>query len=254
MSEVVKVRKFKEAGIIAVRDLLSKIRSDNELHSEEVRSLLLDENKCFTESVKDAPKIDLSRTFPTKMEMIDYFTPILTDELLAKFRRDTGFWTWLAIAYYKQFLKTKNNILKVATDYCWVFDPDEYRFSRRHFVAGTMYLHRDFGYAVKDGLEMFFAGEPSSFGGLLDAVTYREEFARIPAMLQIAVWLYYNPDSQSKVKPGAATQGKPGTIRELARMADQFAMTYDIFDAEDAGKLWNLLPAQFDKFKGNAQH
>jgi hypothetical protein len=101
---------------------------------------------------------------------------------------------------------------------------------------------------------MFFAGEPYLFGGLLDAITYKEEFARIPAMLQIAVWLYYKPDSPKKVKPGAATQDKPGTVRELARMADQFAMTYDIFNAEDAGKLWNLLPAQFDKFKGDAQH
>ena len=62
------------------------------------------------------------------------------------------------------------------------------------------------------------------------------------------------PDSVKKVKPGAATQDKPGTVRELARMADQFAMTYDIFNAEDAGKLWKLLPAQFDKFKGDAEH
>ena len=254
MSEIIKVRKFKEAGLIAVRDLLAKIRVDNELHSDEVKALLLDESKLFTESVKDAPEVDLSKTFSTKMEMIEYFSPILTDEILSRFQKDAGFWTWLAIAYYKQFLKSKNKILKVATNDCWVFNPSEYRYSRRHFVAGTMYLYRDFGHAVKDGLEMFFAGEPSTFGGLLDAVTYREEFARIPAMLQIAVWLYYDPDSASKVKSGAATQGKPGTIRELARMADQFAMTYDIFDAEDAGKLWNLLPQQFNKFKGNAVH
>ena len=82
----------------------------------------------------------------------------------------------------------------------------------------------------------------------------KEEFARIPAMLQTAVWLYYKPDSSKKVKPGAATQDKPGTVRELARMSDQFSMTYDIVDAKDAGKLWKLLPSQFNKFKGDAQH
>ena len=252
MNNVIKVRRFKNAGLVKVRELLSKIRTDNMLYSDEVKALLHDQ--FFTEKVKNAPEVDLEKTFDTKMAVIDYFTSILTEDVLASFQKDAGFWTWLALAYYKQFLKTKNSIMKVATDCCWVFNPDEYRFARRHFVAGTMYLYRDFSHAIKEGLEMFFAGEPSSFGGLLDAVTYREEFARIPAMLQIAVWLYYKPDSPSKVKPGAATQGKPGTIRELARMADQFAMTYDIFDAKDAGKLWNLLPSQFNKFKGNEQH
>ncbi len=252
MSNIVKIRRFNKPGLVAVKDLLSRIRADNDLHSDEVKTLLLD--AVFTKDIQDAPEVDLERTFTSKMDMIDYFSPILTDEILDRFRKDVGFWTWLAIAYYKQFLKSKNSILKVATDCCWVFDPEEYRFSRRHFVAGTMYLHRDFGHAVSDGLDMFFAGEPYSFGGLLDAITYKEEFARIPAMLQIAVWLYYNPDSASKVKPGATNQSKPGTIRELARMVDQFAMTYDIFDAKDANKLWNLLPSQFDRFKGNARH
>lgn len=252
MSEVVKVCRFNKAGIVAVRQFLAKIRADNDLHSAEAKALL--SNSLYTESVKDAPEVDLDQSFPTKIAMIDYFTPIFTDGFMAKHQKDSGLWTWLAIAYYKQFLKSKNNILQVATDCCWVFDPDEYRFSRRHFVAGTMYLHRDFGNAVSEGLEMFFAGEPYLFGGLLDAITYKEEFARIPAMLQTAVWLYYKPDSVKKVKPGSATQDKPGTVRELARMADQFAMTYDIFNAEDANKLWNLLPAQFDKFKGDAQH
>jgi hypothetical protein len=252
MSENIKVRCFNKAGIEAVRQFLSKIRTDNDLHSDEAKALLSDLN--LTESVKAAPEINLEQTFATKMDMIGYFTPIFHDDLMTKHQRDSGLWTWLAIAYYKQFLKSKNSILQVATDCCWIFDPDEYRFSRRHFIAGTMYLYRDFGHAVSEGLEMFFAGEPYLFGGLLDAITYKEEFARIPAMLQIAVWLYYKPDSPKKVKPGAATQDKPGTVRELARMADQFAMTYDIFNAEDAGKLWNLLPAQFDKFKGDAQH
>ena len=252
MSEIVKVCSFNRAGIDAVRKFLGTIRADNDLHSDDAKSLLT--SNIYTEAVKNAPEIDLDRQFSTKMDMIEYFTPIFDDAFMLKHQKDSGVWTWLAIAYYKQFLKSKNSILKVATDCCWIFDPDEYRFSRRHFVAGTMYLHRDFGHSVSDGLEMFFAGEPYTFGGLLDAITYKEEFARIPAMLQTAVWLYYEPDSVKKVKSGAATQDKPGTVRELARMADHFAMTYDIFNVEDAGKLWNLLPAQFDKFKGNAKH
>ena len=40
MSEIVKVRKFNQAGIVAVKELLSKIRNDNELHAEDAKSHL----------------------------------------------------------------------------------------------------------------------------------------------------------------------------------------------------------------------
>ena len=116
-----------------------------------------------TEKVKDAPETDIARQFAAKMEMIGYFMPVFADAFMSKHRKDSGVWTWPAVACCKQFLESKNNILEVATDCCWIFDPGEYRFSRRHFIAGAMYLHRDFGHAVSDGLEMFFAGEPYAF-------------------------------------------------------------------------------------------
>lgn len=252
MSEMINVRVFKPAGIAAVRQLLADIRSDNNIYADRAKSILSNPN--YSSELKDRVQIDLEQSFETKMDLIRYFDSIFNEEFLNKYKKSEGLWTWLALAYYKQFLKTKKNILEVAADCCWVYDPDEYRFARRHFIAGAVYLHNDFKCINQDGIEVFFAGEPNTFGGFIDAITYREEFARIPAMLQIAVWLYHKPDSPKKVKPGATNQKKPGTVRELTRMADQFAMTYDIFAAEDASKLWKLLPTQFDRFKGDAQH
>ena len=252
MSEFLDVRQFNQAGIAAVRQLLVNIRNDNDIHADWAKSILRNPN--FTRPIGDHLQINGEQTFATKMELINYFESIFSEDLLDKYRKNDGLWTWLALVYYKQFLKTKKNIIEVAADCCWVYEPDEYRFARRHYVAGSVYLHNDFKCINQDGIEVFFAGEPNSFGGFIDAITYREEFARTPAMLQIAVWLYHNPNSPKKVKSGATNQKKPGTVRELTRMADQFAMTYDIFNAEDAGKLWNLLPAQFNRFKGDAQH
>lgn len=252
MSNNVKIREFNSAGIAAVKQLLQDIRTDNDIHADTAKSIL--DNPNYSSLSKSGLEIDLERKFASKMDMIGYFDTVFDEEDLNKNKKNVGFWTWIAIAYYKQFLKTKKTVLDVAAEYCWIYDPDEYRFTRRHFVAGTLYLHNDFRCINQDGIEVFFAGEPHSFGGFIDAITYKEEFARIPAMLQIAVWLYYNPDSPKKVKPGATNQKKPGTVRELTRMADQFAMTYDIFSAGDASKLWNLLPSQFDRFKGDAQH
>lgn len=252
MSEKVKIREFNKSGIAAVRQLLIDVRTDGNIYSDRARSIL--DNPELSSPVKDGLHIDLEQSFPSKMDLIRYFEGILNGDMLNKYKKNVGFWTWLAFAYYKQFLKTKKDAPKVSAEYCWVYDPDEYRFARRHFVAGSVYLHNDFKSINQDGIEVFFAGEPNTFGGFIDAITYREEFARIPAMLQTAVWLYYKPDSTKKVKPGAANQKKPGTVRELTRMADQFAMTYDFFSAEDASKLWKLLPSQFDRFKGDANH
>ncbi|MBR4353975.1 MAG: hypothetical protein IKP97_01605 [Kiritimatiellae bacterium] len=252
MSEMIRIRAFNSAGIAAVRQLLIDIRTDNAIYADRAKAIL--NNPNYTSQLKDDIQIDLERSFETKMDLIKYFDSVFDEDKLHKYKKNVGLWTWLAIAYYKQFLKTKKDVLEVAADCCWVYDPDEYRFARRHFVAGTVYLHNDFKCINQDGIEVFFAGAPNTFGGFIDAITYREEFARIPAMLQIAVWLYHDPSSTKKVKSGATNQKKPGTVRELTRMADQFAMTYDIFSADDASKLWKLLPAQFDRFKGDSQH
>ena len=52
MSDIIKVRKFNELGIAAAKDLLSKIRGDNELHSDDVKTLLLDAGKFYTKEIE----------------------------------------------------------------------------------------------------------------------------------------------------------------------------------------------------------
>ena len=80
MSEIVKVRSFNKAGIDAVRQLLGKIRADNDLHSDDAKALL--SNTLLTEDVKNAPEIALGRQFSSKMDMIGYFTPIFDDTFM----------------------------------------------------------------------------------------------------------------------------------------------------------------------------
>lgn len=252
MATRLKARKFNKEGIDIVKQILSEIRENKKIPSDRLSSIIIDDN--YTKEIEESIEVDLDFNFSTKIELIDYFASILSDTFLSKHRKDTGFWTWLAITYYKQFLKHKGSEVQISAEYCWIYDSKEYRYSRRHFIAGAIYLNNDFESLGEEGKELFFTSKPNEFGGFIDAVTYKEEFARTPAMLQVAVWLYYDKESPKKMKSGVTSQNKPGTIRELTRMADQFAMTYDFYSLEDASKLWKLLPPQFDKFKGSAQH
>lgn len=255
MSKLLHVRKFNEKGLDAVRQLLQEVRETKKAPEYLFNDLIT--NKAYSDEIDENIEIDLDYIFKTKIDLIDYFSSVLSDkieEILNKYRKDKGFWTWLSIAYYNQFLKIKDGYVQIGPEYCWVYDPEQYRYSRRHFIAGTIYLNHDFESLGREGKELFFTAKPNEFGGLIDAVTYKEEFARIPAMLQVLVWLYYDGNSKKKMKIGATSQDKPGTVRELTRMSDQFAMTYDLYCLEDASKLWKLLPSQFDKFKGGAQH
>ncbi len=248
-----KVRKFNKLGLQEVRNILEKVRQEGDLCAKQMFGILTD--STYTNLIDEKIEIDPDQLFETKLDMVNYLMPILSNDFLEKYKRDSGVWTWIAIAYYGQLQKrSKKAKIENGAVYCWVYNYDQFRESRRHFIAGPMYLYYDFCQAHVENIEVFFSAPPNEFGGFIDAVSYKEEFARIPAMLQVASWLYYDSEAKNKIKRGATGQGKPGTIRELTRMSDHFAMTYDIFNVEDAGKFWNLLPAQFNRFKGNAQH
>jgi len=252
MSEMVRIRRFSEAGLAVVKSVLQEIRETNNIQAEKVKSILLD--PLYTSHIGEVIEIDLAAKFSQKKDVIDTLMPKFDDAFLSKYRQDRGLWTWLAMAYHTQFMKTKRSILSVATDYCWIYDPEMYRFSRRHFIAGTIYLYKDFEGACDQAKEILFSGEPWLFSGFLDAITYKEEGFRLPALLQVAAWLYYDPNASKKIKYGSTSQDKPGALRELIRVIAQFAMTYDYSSKEDASKLWNRLPEQFKKFKGNSVH
>lgn len=252
MSEIVRIRKFKETGLAVVKGVLQKIRETNNIQSETVKSILLDPH--YSANIDEDIGIDLTAKFSQKMDVINTLMPKFDDAFLAKYRQDRGLWTWLAMVYHTQFMKTKKSIFSVAADYCWIYDPEMYRFSRRHFIAGTIYLYKDFEGACDWAKEILFSGEPWLFSGFLDAITYKEEGFRLPALLQVAAWLYYDPNSSKKIKYGSTSQDKPGALRELIRVVAQFAMTYDFSSKEDASKLWNKLPGQFKKFKGDSIH
>lgn len=246
------VRYFTKAGIEQVEELLKTIRTDKTLHKDDVEALL--EDPMYAKELSDDYKIDRSRVFATKLELCDYFIPLFGKDFLEQNRKNAGLWTWLALAYYQQFVKTKKDVITIASTARWIFDHENYRLSVRHFVAGPVYLNYDFYDTSVEVKDMLFSSPPKEFGGFVDAITYKMEGTRLPVLMQVAAWLYHDPSSQKKMKKGTISQDKPGTVREFLRVSSQFAETRDFYGVEDAHELWSILPKQFSGFKGGAEH
>jgi len=245
----IQVRRINSSGLHRLADLLSEIRSGA---SEKTKLAVFVDDVEYTEVMSEAVAVDASKEFQCQQEMIDYFLSIFPRDFLIQVRKDAGFWTWLAVLYREQFLKGRKG--KPGANPCWIFEPDNYRLFRRHYIAGAVYLALDFEKCSPQAKEILFTGSPTAFGAFRDAITYNQEVARLPALMEVASWLYYTPATQKKFKAGSTPQDKPGTIRDLIHVIRHFAKTQDIHGVGDAPILWNLLPSQFDKFKEGAVH
>ena len=248
-SALTTVRAFRPQGIDQAVALLKKMRSENDVCKTEQEELL--EDPQATEIVSGSFKIDRERTFTTKLELCEYLTSVFGDEFIENNRSNSGLWTWLAFAFSGQFLKSRRDILEVASNPRWIYDRGNYRYSIRHFIAGTLYLYHDFHAIGDDVKDMLFSSSPREFGRLVDAMTYKMEGTRSPVAVKMIAKLYYDPSVSRKFKSGAVSQDKPGTIRELLRVISQIGMTRDFYSADDADELWRILPGQFDGFKND---
>ena len=250
--ELSRVRCFSARGVEEVKDLLKRIRSDGDLRRQEIEDLLVDPQ--FSRETREQFSISRDRAFESKQALCDYFIPLFGEPFLLANRKNAGLWTWLALAYYRQLVRTRRNASVLAADASWVFNPNDYRLSCRHFTAGPVYLALDFKTTGADVKDLLFSSPIFEFGGFIDAITYKATVSRVPALMQVAAWLYYDPKSAKHFKKGAIAQDKPGTIRQFLRVASQLAQTRDFHSFEDAHELWSIIPKQFDGFKADADH
>ena len=244
----VPVRAINDAGIERFSRFLADIRK-GEKRGKELFDLVSDPE--YSSEISGEFGLNPDCEFKTQKDMIAEFRNRLGDEFIKAHRKDQGFWTWAALFYHPQILKSAR---KPGADSCWIYDPENYREFRRHYLAGTIYLHEDFANCCPEAQEILFSGKLTAFGGMRDAITYNQEVARIPAVMEVVAWLYYDPSTQKKFKAGSTPQDKPGTIRDLIHVVGHFAKTRDFHGVEDAPELWRLLPEQFTKFKGSAVH
>ena len=241
------VRSFTAEGIAHVTDLLRKMRIEEAVLEDEVDELVNDIE--YSRQLDENIKINPDKVFKTKLELCEYFTKVFTSDFLAEHRRDKGLWTWLAMAYFKQFVKTKRGIVQIAANDCWIFHHESNRYARRHFIAAPIYLFNDISVRDENIEGMIFSRPVAEFNKLLDYLTNVAGSVRTPSYLSVAAGLYYDPSADNKYKKGCLSLTTPGNVFQFTRVLQQFRETYDFSDVKDSAVLWGLLPKQFDDYK-----
>lgn len=235
-----KLRRLNETGLLRMDEFLDSLTAatPGALPSE----LLI--NDEFVAKV--VPMVEVSQvTFSDRFAAGKYLNNILGDAEIVDLERDRGIWAWLALFYFDQLCKTRDDGRRVPGERArWIPAIGNFRKYYRHLLAGPYRIYR----AHRDNPERVHAllcTPVDSPGDVAEQLASRQELVTNKAIMEVATSLYYEPHA-SHIKRGAATRG-PGSARRLADVLNQFDMTWDLYSTQ-ALAILSMLPHEFDRF------
>lgn len=240
-----KLCRFNEKGIGAVRELLPQIKVVDDLARAEALVSAAD----LIEPIPALADVDLdaSRTFPTTFAFCEYFHSLMKDHKPLAYRTDVGFWTWLAMVYVRQLVHIDDSGGVVCgAEPRLVYSTKSYVNAHRHLLSVPYYLYCNYS----DGPELtktILVHSPNSVSDLVEQIIARQSILQNPAIMRALKDLYFDSEKNCP-KPGAGGAGA-GAVRRFVSMVDQFGMTMDCFEIEDANAFLAVLPKEFEKFR-----
>lgn len=242
-----KLCRFNDKGIAAVRELLPQIKTVDDL----ARAEALVSTADLFEPIPALADIDLdaSRIFPTTFAFCEYFHTLMKDHRPLDYRTDVGFWTWLAMVYVRQLVKIDGEKIDTGDASRLIYIPMVYGKSHRHLLASPFYLFAMYPDNPKL-TEVPLLHSPSSPGDIFENIVARQVISQNPAFLRAIRLLYLNEKTRS-IRPKVAGPGQKGGIRRFTDIVDQFGMTRDFCRQEDALEFIKILPQEFDPFKAS---
>ena len=238
-----KLCRFNEKGIAAVRELLPQIKVVDDLARAEALVSAAD----LIEPIPALADIDLdaSRIFPTTFAFCEYFHSLMKDHKPLAYRTDVGFWTWLAMVYVRQLVKVDDKSVKCGDEARLVLSLN-YGKSHRHLFACPFYLYVEYEKDIDCAL-VAFCHPINMPGDVFEQIVSHMDLMRNPAMIKAATYLYYDPGKKA-LKPRSGHDG-PGRMRRFVSVVDQLAETRDFYLFSDVDELIRVLPEEFNEFK-----
>ena len=228
------IRRLTEEGLEQFRALLAARRAG-------IAPRLLDPfDPALTLEIMAGPKIDTDGRFANKWEFGQYAW-----EVIAPLRgkpvldADAGTWSWVVLLFLEQFIPAGSRPL-ADEHYIPTFDRKRYR-----HLARTPYelfgLHGD---AASAPLSLAV----SEHGELSEQLLSRVELYRNRAFFLAVSQLYGEGGGKTfKLKRGALSRNKRGTLRRLMKVFRQFDLTYDL-QGMSPEEILGVMPREFERF------
>ena len=194
-----------------------------------------------------APK----KGFADRYEFGAYLNDILRPLEKSGISTDRGLWTALALHWFDELCPPrKGGVRKLDKSYRYILS-DDYRHYYRHLVRSPWQLVHDHGEHAR-----FLLTSPresdrplSVHGEILEQFGGRQQVLGNRQLIAEASRLYLDPET-GRPRKGAAGSGA-GSARRFGMVLRQLDLTYDAAWMED-GKLLDILPAEFDRWKKEA--
>ena len=194
-------------------------------------------------SVEIEPGVEIdNRTFASRFEMAQYLTERLQAFDRAMLMNHIGLWSWLGLFYFDQLApRDTEGIRKLGEEARYVLTTA--RRAHRHLIAGAFKIFDLAGENARTILHV----RPSTQGDFAEQLSSRMELITNRNLIALVDRLYYDPKKKQPLR-GSTNRKKPGTLRRLIDVLQQFDMTYDVYGME-VDEFLALLPKEFDRFR-----
>lgn len=228
------LRKLNATGIRQFEEYLKSIRAGSEFQSNPAL-LYVDE---FSSPVTPRIDIDRERTFKSKLDAAQYLTEVLAAIDSPSLAGDAGLWSWLALFYFDQLSPIgAGGKRRPREDYHYIPRRGQ-QFSERHLLAGPYQIYRYHG----ENARILLSAKVHQHGQFIFDLGYRRDFLLNRGLIEAVHLLYWNP--RTKRPKVGATSSRPGNLRRLIAVLQQFEFNYDLFGM-NAQEILAMLPGEF---------
>lgn len=198
-------------------------------------------------SQQHEPMLDVEqKSFRNRFELGVYLCEVLKKADRTRIAQDAGVWNWLALFFFDEICPVRaDGSRRVLSREKYIFDPRARRFYR-HLVAAPFLLVQRHGESARTLLD----SKVSQHGDFTEQIVSRQEIITNHELLKAIYALYFDANAANggHTKRGATDRDQPGTVRRLAAVLQQFALTYDM-QAMAADEILSLLPEEFTPWK-----
>ncbi len=234
------VRKLTEVGINSFTEYLKRLAA-GEAVDPPVHLLTDLESSEALIGTADVERV----TLDTRLVAAKYLRQQLTTLDKSEVDNNVGLWTWLSLFFIDQVCPSSGRGDRKPGEFVRHVLSQHAQKYYRHLLAGPYRLLQAY-----DELARVFLYNPiSEHGDFSEQLASRMQIITNRSLIEVVDRLYYDVSSPSgRPKRGATTRTRPGNLRRLVAVHQQFDLTYDMY-AMTVDQILDLLPSEFDRWK-----
>jgi hypothetical protein len=239
------VRKLTEEGIARFSEYLRRIAEGEAL--EPPNHLLFDD--ATSEALLGTAEVERV-ALDTKLMAAKYLQRQLGGLDRSEIDNNVGLWTWLSLFFFDQVCPTETGGRRSPGELVRHVLSHHAQKYYRHLLAGPYRLLQLHGTNAR----VFLYGPLPEHGDFSEQLASRMQLVSNRALIEAVDRLYFDPDANGGGRPkkGALTRTRPGNLRRLVTVVQQFDLTYDLY-AMSSQEILDLLPAEFERWHGEEE-